>query len=151
MGECAGRDKDIVMTRGNKGIRARSRTVVEHGVVQGSNVAGVINAVQCGGVLNPDPALCTRRSGPSWPTLPPSHHSFCNTTPLIPASKPGAFAQSLNWGVSRLDHTRTIHGPYTIQFHTWAVTVTHMLHSSRILICLVMCQKFLPAFALGSL
>ena len=46
---CSGRDKDIVMTRGNKGIRARGRTIVEH--------AAVINALQCGGVLAPNPCL----------------------------------------------------------------------------------------------
>ena len=46
---CSGRDKDIVMTRGNKGIRARGRIVVEHAVV--------INALQCGGVLAPNPCL----------------------------------------------------------------------------------------------
>ena len=85
------------MTRGNKGIRARSRTVVEHGVVQGSNVAGVINAVQCGGVLPLNPSLALALAGQALlaplevlcSTLAcdiPSNHSSCNTTPEINTS-----------------------------------------------------------------
>ena len=86
---CSGRDKDIVMTRGNKGIRARGRIVVEH--------AAVINALQCGGVLAPNPCLALALAGQALlaplevlcSTLAcdiPSNHSSCNTTPEINTS-----------------------------------------------------------------